>query len=218
MFIPCYTTFGVATHIRTSAASYEVLQLDWLTFLFEWTPAIEPSSNCGWIYTHQPAFHVHIDRFRASGNLKLLQNMRNVYFDCGFADVKYGAYLPVTFAPTLQCRQAAFISTISWLCRGSLYGSLDHRSWAVAHQRTGSNLSDRWSPAIAPGTDHSADQAACGCRPRFVTPAETIAKLEHRQGVEPSNADAAPYIWRVCAIRQRLARPATRQPFRHLYR
>jgi hypothetical protein len=25
--------------------------------------------------------------------------MRNVYFDCGFADIKYGAYLAVTFAP-----------------------------------------------------------------------------------------------------------------------
>jgi hypothetical protein len=42
-------------------------------------------------------------------------------------------------------------STINWLCRGSLYGSTERRSWAVAHRRRGSNLSDRRSPAIAPG-------------------------------------------------------------------
>jgi hypothetical protein len=65
---------------------------------------------------------------------------------------------------------------------------------------SGSNLSDRWSPAIAPGTDHSADQAACGCRPGSVTPSETIAELEYRQGVEPSNADAALYIFACFAL------------------
>jgi hypothetical protein len=47
---------------------------------------------------HQAASHSYIDRFCAPGNLELFQNMRDVYLDRRFADVKQGADFFVAFA------------------------------------------------------------------------------------------------------------------------
>ena len=47
---------------------------------------------------HQAASHGYIDRFCASGNLELFQNMCDVYLDGRFADVKQGTDLFVAFA------------------------------------------------------------------------------------------------------------------------